>query len=57
VIDRHVPLAAPGFVVSGEYGDALQKRGFAGAVSPTMIVIERSKSSSKSSWRNGRQNG
>jgi hypothetical protein len=24
----------PGFVVSGEHGDALQKRGFAGAVFP-----------------------
>jgi hypothetical protein len=32
VIDRHVTLAAAGFVVSGEPGDALQQSGFASAV-------------------------
>ena len=32
VIDRHVALAAAGFVVAGEHGDAFKKCGFARAV-------------------------
>ena len=32
MIDRHVSLAAAGFVIAGEHGDAFQQRGFAGAV-------------------------
>src|ERR1700730_10263709 len=32
MIDRHVPLAAAGFVISGEHGYSFQQRGLAGAV-------------------------
>jgi hypothetical protein len=32
MIDRHVALAAAGFVVAGQNGDPFQQRGFAGAV-------------------------
>ncbi len=32
MIDRPIALAAAGFVISGEHGDAFQQRGFAGAV-------------------------
>jgi hypothetical protein len=32
MIDRHVTLAAAGFVIAREHCDAFQKRGFAGAV-------------------------
>jgi hypothetical protein len=32
VIDRSVTLAAAGFVIAGQHGDAFQQRGFAGTV-------------------------
>ena len=32
MIDRHIALAAAGFVVAGEHGDAFEQRGLAGAV-------------------------
>ena len=32
MIDRHITLAAPGFVVAGQHGDRFQEGGFAGAV-------------------------
>src|SRR5712671_3399061 len=34
MIDRPIALAAAGFVISGEHGDAFQKSGFAGPVFP-----------------------
>ncbi len=32
MVDRHIPLAAAGFVISGEHGYSFEQRGFSGAV-------------------------
>jgi hypothetical protein len=57
MIDRPITLAAAGFVIAGEHGDPFQRVDLPVPFSPTMMVMDRSKLSSKSSCRKGRQNG
>jgi hypothetical protein len=57
MVDRHVALAATGLVIAREHRHASSSVDLPVPFSPTMMVMAASKLSSKSSRRNGRQNG
>jgi hypothetical protein len=57
VIDRHVALAATGFVMPASAAIPSNSVDLPVPFSPTMMVMARSNPSSKSFARNGRQNG